>query len=161
MKHKEVTMSITLSDVRARLDPDEVDYSKARRLGPDALPFLMELVKGGDLNLASKAAYLASMISSDQSMAVLEAAAASKETVVRVAAASGIRNLLEADAEKILKLMKNDPDSGVRKVVLKSVPNFRSPQLVAKVQEMAEKDPEPFVRDLAASTLKKLRRKRK
>lgn len=77
-------MSVTMNDVRARLDPDEVDYLEARKLGPEAAPFLMQLVQGGNLALASKAAYLASMISGDQSMSVLEAAATSKETVVRV-----------------------------------------------------------------------------
>lgn len=54
-------MSITMNDVRALLDPDEVDYSEAQKLGPEAIPFLMELVQGGDLGLASKAAYLQRM----------------------------------------------------------------------------------------------------
>ena len=147
-------MAITMQDVRARLDPDEVDYGEARRLGPAAIPFLMQLVQGGDPALASKAAYLASLISSDQSTAVLETAAASKEAVVRVAAASGIRNLPDAAAERVLELVRNDPDVGVRKVALQSVARFKSPQLAAKVQKIAEEDSEPFVRELAASTVK-------
>ena len=153
-------MPITMKDVRARLDPDEVDYLEARKLGPRAIPFLLELVQGGDLGLASKAAYLASTILSARSTAVLETAAASKEAVVRVAAASGLRNLSEKDAEKVMDLMKNDPDAGVRKVLVKSVSALKSARLAAKVREMAEQDPEPFVRDLAASSVKKMKKKK-
>jgi gamma-glutamyltranspeptidase len=57
--------------------------------------------------------------------------------------------------------LRNDPDAGIRKVVLKSADRFRSPQVAAKLQQMAETDPEPFVRELAASTVKKMKRKRK
>ena len=85
-------MPITMEDVRAWLDADEIDYANAKELGPEAIPFLMELVQGGDLGLASKATYLASLIKTEQSAAVLEVAAARNEPVLRVAAASGIRN---------------------------------------------------------------------
>ena len=154
-------MPITMKDVRTWLDGDEVDYTKAKRLGSAAIPFLMELVQGGDLGLASKATYLASLIKSEQSAAVLETAAARNEPVLRVAAASGIRNLPEVQAERVLDLLINDPDAGIRKVTLKSADRFRSPQVVAKLQQMAETDPEPFVRELAASNVKKMKRRRK
>ncbi len=151
-------MSITMKNVRTWLDADEVDYAKAKRLGSAAIPFLLELVQGGDMGLASKATYLASMIESDQSAAVLETAATSRESILRVAAASGIRNLPEVQAEKVLDLLRNDPDAGIRKVMLKSVDRFKSPQLAAKLQQIAETDPEPFIRELAASTSKKMKR---
>jgi HEAT repeat protein len=154
-------MAITMQAVRAWLDADEVDYANAKKLGSAAIPFLMELVLGGDLGLASKATYLASLIKSRQSAAVLEAAAARNEPVVRVAAASCIRNLPQAQAERMLDRMKNDPDAGIRKVALRSAVRLTSPRMIAKLQQMAEKDSEPFVRELAASTVKKMKRKRK
>ena len=58
-------MSITMKDVRAQLDRDEPDYKEAAMLGQDAIPYLSELVKGPDAMLASKAAYLASLIKSE------------------------------------------------------------------------------------------------
>jgi hypothetical protein len=48
-------MSITMNAVRAHLDPDEPDYTKAAELGPDAIPYLEEIVNGTDTMLASKA----------------------------------------------------------------------------------------------------------
>jgi HEAT repeat protein len=154
-------MPITMQDVRAWLDAEEVDYASAQKLGPAAIPFLMELVQGGDLGLASKATYLASLIKGKKSVAVLEAAAARNEPALRVAAASGIRNLPEAQAEKVLDQLKDDPDAGIRKVVLKSAVRLKSPRVAAKLQQMAKSDPEPFIRELAASTAKKIKTKKK
>ncbi len=76
-------------------------------------------------------------------------------------AASRVRNLPEVQAERVLDLLRNDPDAGIRKVTLKSVDRFRSPQLAGKQQQKAETDPEPFIRELAASTLKKVERRKK
>lgn len=153
-------MSITMQAVRAWLDADEVDYANAKKLGSAAIPFLMELVQG-DLGLASKATYLASLIKSKQSADVLEAAAARDEPVVRVAAASCIRNLSQTRAEHMLDRMIDDPDVGIRKVALTSAVNLTSPKVAAKLQQMAETDPEPFVRELAASTVKTMKKRSK
>lgn len=150
-------MPTTMNQVRAVLQPEEVDYDAAKHLGPDALPLLMELVKGGDMNLATKAAYLASLIPGEQSVAVVEAAASSPEDVLRVAAAAGIRNLQVGGVEKITNLLKHDPDVGVRKVMLTSMVKFRSPQLATNLQEMVDKDPEPALRELAAKMVVNLR----
>jgi HEAT repeat protein len=149
-------MSITMKDVRVQLDRDEPDYKEAAMLGQDAIPYLSELVKGPDAMLASKAAYLASLIKSENSIAVLEEAASSPEPVVRIAAASGIRNLSEQGASRVLDLLIEDRDLGVRKVTLKAVSGFRSPALRAKVKKLADEDPEPFIRDLASSTASKM-----
>lgn len=148
-------MPVTMKDVRAALDPDEVDYAKAKSLGAAAMPFLMELVQGGDLGLASKATYLASLIKSEQTVAVLEAAAARNEPVLKAAAASGIRNLSVAHADRMLGLLKDDPDVGIRKVALQSAAKFKSPTIVAKIRQIAKSDPEPLLRDLAANTVKR------
>jgi HEAT repeat protein len=150
-----------MRDVRAYLDPEEVDYEAASTMGPDAIPFLMELVQGDDPGLAAKATYLASLLGSERSIPVLQAAAQSKEAVVRVAAAAGVRNLPEAEAEKLADVIVEDADAGVRKVLVRSVAEFRSTRLAKKVQSVAEKDPEGFVRDIAASTAKRMRSRRK
>lgn len=150
-------MSVTMKDVRAYLDPDEPDYAEAAKMGPDAISYLKELVNGPDIMLASKAAYLASLIKSDKSVSVLEAAAGNREPVVRVAAASGLRNLSEQDAGKVSDLLIEDRDTGVRKITLKSISGFRSPKMIAKVQKLAEKDPESFIRDMAFSAVSKMK----
>jgi len=151
-------MPITMNDVRAWLDAEEVNYTDAKRLGVAMIPHLMELVQGGDLGLASKAAYLASLIKSKKAAVVVEVAAASQEPILRVAAASGIKNLPVNQAEKILDLLSQDPDAGIRKVVIKSAVHLKSPVALAKIKKMAKSDPEVFIRDLAASTAKRMKK---
>ena len=145
-------MSVTLNQVRAYLTQDEVNYEAARKLGPDAVPLLLDLVRGGDLNLASKAAYLASLIPAEASIGVLEEAARSPEVPVRVAAAAGMRHLSEHGAERVLAVVKADPDVGVRKVALHSAAAFRGAGVVGAVEEMARHEKEPFLQELAKKT---------
>ena len=146
-------MAITMKDVRAWLDPDEPNYAGAKSLGPAALPFLLELVRGGDLGLGSKATYLASLIASDKSVEVIEAAAGTNEPILRVAAASGLQNLQPAHAERVLNTLKKDPDPGVRKVMVKSASRVSSPGVAAVLKQIARSDPEPFVRTTTAALL--------
>jgi HEAT repeat protein len=142
-------MPLTMQELRYWLDAEEVDYQQASKLGAAAAPLLLELVQGANLNLACKAVYLGSLLRGKGATAVLEAAAISKEPVVRVAAAAGIRNLRPAAAELLLDVLAHDPDAGIRKVALQSANRLRSPQLVAKAHALAAHDPEPFIRELA------------
>jgi HEAT repeat protein len=146
-------MAITMREVRAWLDPDEPNYARAKSLGPAALPFLMELVRGGDLGLASKATYLASLIASDKSVEVIEAAIKTEEPLLRVAAASGLQHLKPAHAERVVNRLKSDPDPGVRKVMATSAARVSSPRITAVLKQLAQSDPEPFVRDTTAALL--------
>lgn len=151
-------MGLRIETVRAVLDPDEPDYSKAANLGRDAVPYLKQILDGSDTMLASKATYLASLIRSEESLSLLEAAAKNREPIIRTAAASGLRNLSEQDVTKVSNLLIEDKDVGVRKVTLKSISNFSSSTLIERVQKLAERDPEPFLRNLAANTLASMKR---
>jgi hypothetical protein len=130
------TMVVTKQQVIEILNVDEPNYPEAAKLGPDALPHLDTLVKTADPMLASKAAYLASLIQSDQSIDVLRAAAQSDHPEVRVAAAAGARNRVAAAAgarksvsddsiNELLSLLNNDQDAGVRKEAAKSLKSIR------------------------------------
>lgn len=146
-------MATTMEDVRAHLDPEEVDYEAAALLGPDALPVLDQLVHGDDPMLASKAAYLASLIPGDQRAAILADAAASPLATVRVAAASGLANLDEPQAERLADGLLTDDDVGVRKQALRSVSGFASASMAERVRRVAELDPEEHLRSMAAESL--------
>lgn len=113
-----------------------------------------------ELALAAKATYLASLIRTEGAVAILQTAAASPEAVVRVAAASSLRNLPEVQAEQVLDQLVDDPDAGIRKVTLNSARQFRSLEIEAKLQQVAETDSEDFVRNAAASTVRVMQRKR-
>ena len=147
-------MTVTMQDVRRWLDPEEPDYDGARAaLGPAALPVLQTLAMGGDLALASKATYLASLIPAPETVALLQAAHARGEPVVSVAAAAGIRNLPPNEAVQVFQDLHADPDPGVRKVALRSSVGLTGPAVRARYESMAQTDPEPVIRDLAQKAL--------
>lgn len=147
-------MTVTMEDVRAHLEADELDYpAAATALGRDALPHLRELVQGPDGMLASKAIYLASVIGGAEAAAILDSGSRQPDPIRRVAAASGLRNLGQEAAAPVADQLLTDDDMGVRKVTLKAVASFGSPAMKRRVREAAEHDPEPALRDLAARAL--------
>jgi HEAT repeats len=150
--------TVTRAQVRAVLDPDEPDYPRAARLGPNALPYLAELVTGPDTGLAAKAVYAASLIRDRRSSAVVRSGSASRHPEVRVAAASAAGNLTGSGGIDILNDLLIDSDSGVRETALKSIkPVINGPappsSAVVRVRNMAARDPQPHIRDLARETL--------
>jgi hypothetical protein len=142
-------MAVTREQVLAALHPDEPDYEEAaRRLGPDATPFLLELVEGDDLGLASKAASLAGSLGTNRSVEVVAAAARSPEPVLRVAAAAALRNVPNVPSDLTESLLV-DGDAGVRKWALRSLETARPAGLKDRVRAMAASDPEEALRNLA------------
>src|SRR5215218_6119681 len=133
-------MAVTLEQVRRLLMPDEPNYVVAAKLGPQALPHLRALVNGNDQMLASKAAYLATLIDHEGAVAVLGDAARSPSAVVRVAAASGARNLRRASASAVVSRLLNDKDTGVRKHAIKAAADSTNSALVAQLGQIVNKD---------------------
>ena len=114
-------MAVTLEQVKNILTRDEPNYMEAAQLGPEAIPHLQQLLREEDTLLASKAAYLASMINSDQAVDVVKEAAASEHVNVRAAAAAATRNLPQVPVTDVLGTLLDDGDVSVRKVTLKSI----------------------------------------
>lgn len=114
-----INMVITLQQVLDKLNPDEPNYSEAAKLGPDALPYIEQIIKTADPMLASKAAYLASLVQDkERSECVLEAAAKSPYVIVRLAVVNGVENLSPDMANKLLNMLISDPDNTVRNTAL-------------------------------------------
>ncbi len=150
-------MAVSMKQVRAALEREEPDYNDAAKLGPEALPHLGRLVRGDDAMLASKAAYLAGLIDSDKSPAVLDQAAQSDEPAVRVAAASAAQHL-SADAPELFERLLSDNDAGVRRSALKSVGAAKPEGVTDKVNQLATGDATEHVRELARKTARELRK---
>ena len=150
-------MPVTMQDVINQLDREEPDYDQAARLGEEALPHLMALIQGSDLGLAVKAASLAGLINADQSTTALKIASDHAQPVVRVAAAAAAAHLAPEAASDVLIKLLDDPDVGVRKLALKSVPVDATPLLRSKVQELTISDPENFVRNLSSEVFSRLK----
>lgn len=149
---------LSLAQLRKLIDRDEPDYEAlANQLGPAAIPQLQTIVKGSDPMLASKAAYLVSLIPDERSVKVLVAAAKSPHVTVRVAAASAAKNLPQAEqVTEVMSELLKDADLGVRKVALRSI-EVR-PEIAPKdmVMKLATNDPDGTIRDIASNLVNHL-----
>ena len=148
-------MSVTLNQVLSYLNSVEPDYQNAAKLGADAVPHLRKLLKDPDILLASKATYLASLISGQQSIKVLEEASISNHVEIRIAAASGLRNNNQVPLAIVDNLLK-DQDAGVRKVTLRSLSVQPVKGIKTKVEQLGKSDPEVFIQNLANKISKDL-----
>jgi len=113
-------MVVTMQQVLDALNSFEPDYSEAEIFGSEALPHLEVLVKTAEPLLASKAACMASMIQDTRSVNILMECTKSEYREVRVAAAIGSGNLSVPGIDKILGVLTNDQDEGVRRIAVKT-----------------------------------------
>ena len=141
-------MPITMQQILARLDTDEPEYAALAALGPEAIPHLKVLVRSDDPGIAAKAAYLATLINTDESADIMEAASASPHETVRVAAAAGMRNLTAAKAGPWVERLLDDSDPGVRKQALQTV-SALDLSVDPKVAKISTSDPEKELRVMA------------
>jgi HEAT repeat protein len=148
-------MAVTLEQVRRLLMPDEPNYIVAAKLGPQSLPHLRTLVNSKDQMLASKAAYLATLIDHEGAVAVLGDAAKSPSAVVRVAAASGARNVRHPSASGVVSRLLNDKDTGVRKMAIKAAADSTNSALLAQLGKIVGNDPSSANRALASHAISK------
>lgn len=149
-------MAVTMDQVRAALDVDEPNYPAiAQQLGPSAAPQLEQLVRDADPLLASKAAYLASLVG-PAAANVVAAAAQHTDPVVRVAAAAATANLPADQAEPTLDSLLADSDLGVRKAALRATGPDTAAAVKDRVARLARKDSDPALRPQIAHALEQL-----
>jgi hypothetical protein len=142
-------MATTLQQLMETLQAEEPDYMELKKMEPNIVPHLLTIVREADPLTASKAAYLASLIHSNVSSEVLSTALNHDNPVVRIAAASGTRNLDVLSAKNLLFNALQDRDSGVRKMALKSIEARPIADLIPQVESLIKSDPDPLNRRLA------------
>lgn len=148
-------MAVDMEQVRAALEPEEPDYSRAAKsLGADALPYLERIITGDHTGLAAKAAYLAGVIGTEKCLPAMEKAAASGQAVVRIAAAAAARHLPDEYRDSLVLQLVDDGDAGVQKVALNSAPAAMSDALKARVASLKAAAPAPSVKGKAKKTSK-------
>jgi HEAT repeat protein len=148
----------TLDNIRKELEKDELDYPElALSLGAKALPHLKTLVAEDDPRIASKAAYLAAVIGDGNAKEVVALAAQSHYAVIRAAAAAAAPLLRANHAVEITATLLGDDETGMRVGAMKAAATLNDPALIERLDRMANEDPEPAIRDLAADMARKSR----
>lgn len=141
--------------IRRDLDRDDgLDYDGlAQRFGPWAVEALSTVVCADRPRLAAGAITLAARIEGGAGFPVVAQGSASGHEVVRVAAAASARRLPRDLATPIVARLLGDRDVGVRGHAVRSAVRIGVPELVERVRAIAERDPSPGLRELAAELL--------
>jgi hypothetical protein len=134
-------MARPVDELRAVLAADEPDYAAiVQTLDASDADGLREVAQGEDTSLAVKAVYLASLLPQDAGADIVANAAGHGRSLLRVTAATAVRNLSAESSAPVLAGLLADGDAGVRKTALASVPSADHPTVRASLQHMADND---------------------
>ncbi len=144
-------MAMTDTELHQALGNEEPDYvAIAGRLTQADLPRIAALAQGGDLAIASKAVYLASLLGGGE--AVMMEAAASRHPVLRAASASGLPNLAAAGRERVVDRLLDDGSPAVAKLALRAI-DRPSPALLTRLRSIESSGAAPELRALVRQKL--------
>ena len=115
-------MAPTIESIRDALGATEPDYPRlASEFGVDGMALLKNLVESGDVAIATKAIYLATMIGGSEAIDILQRAAELPNERIRVAVSAAAADLDPVAAAAILATLMKDEDGIVRGVALRSI----------------------------------------
>lgn len=152
------------TDIRQLLTAVEPDYDKAAQLGAAILPDLAEIIEKNDPRLITQATYLSGMLVQQSAEALptvvelLSKSAHSDLPTARVAAAATAKHLPTEHAAPLLLVLIDDDDLSVRKFAMMSAPPDSPPELAQRIEERAQTEQLPEMRELAREVLQRLKR---
>lgn len=141
--------------IHRELDHDDgIDYDGlARRFGPPAAEALSTVVCASRPRIAAGAVCLAARLEGAVGFPIVAQASVNADPEVRVAAAASARRLPVAPASPIVARLLDDRDVGVRGYAVRTAVLIAAPELLRRVTAIAERDPSPALRELAARLL--------
>jgi HEAT repeat protein len=147
---------VTAEVVRATLAAGLPVRELAPALGQAALPYLADLARARDVNVAVSAVTLAPALAAKQAAPVVKQAAEDRRPQVRAAAAA-VANRVPGGNE-LLRQLLSDANARVREAAFLSAANGNLPGLKKLATGLARRDPDKRVRALAAAYLEGPRR---
>jgi hypothetical protein len=148
------------SYVKSILLAEEPNYPEyVSLIGEDGVPVLAEMAKDTskeNISLATKAVYMSSFFRTKQSIAIINEAAINPNPLIKIAAATTLKNLPPSREKLQLtqELIKTD-DPSVQKLVLKSIaPNvYIKSDLVKSIDLISQEGKYEFLQQSAKTVL--------
>jgi len=142
-------MAISKNDLLLALGNEEPQYDEIfPKLDEKALEILAGLAKGRDIMLATKAIYLAGLYDKPSGHAIVESASKSTVALKRIASASALVHLSEAEREKIGEKLLGDEDISIQKLAIRAVSNSKSTRIKNKLKKLSKESPSQFIRQM-------------
>lgn len=144
---------MTEQELRQALDNEEPQYPElAAQLKASDVPKLRAIAEGSDVGRATKAVYLASLLDIGDADEIVVKAARSPTELVRIASATGLKNLPAKARDRAADLLIDEANPAISKMVLHAV-DANSPVLGPKIRALKERTQFREVRDLAGRKL--------
>lgn len=146
-------MAMTDQELKLALDNEEPRYRDiVARLGDSDVPRVRALAESGDVALASKAVYLASLLTQAQAHDIVIRAADSANELVRVASATALPNLPTAPRERAAERLLTEANPAVSKMVLRAI-GPASATLAPKLRDLESRTTLPELKALVREKL--------
>ena len=142
-------MSKSPSELRNQLSTIEYDDATYEGLGRDDVASLTPLLEDDEGWLAARAVHALSRIDDPRAHQAILAAASMPRLEVRVAAARAAGRLPAELSDGVLLGLLGDPDPAVRKFAVRSVSPRNGAAVRSRVQELADEEPNPRIKDMA------------
>lgn len=149
-------MSMTDEELKFALGNEEPQYGViVVQLTPADIPRLQALAEGGDVALASKAIYVASLLKEDAAHQIVARAAKSGNELLRVASATALQNLPTAARVQVADTLIQDQNPSISKMVIRAI-DAPTPQLQQRLRDLETRSAIPELKALARAKLDNL-----
>ncbi|MBY0519835.1 MAG: hypothetical protein K2P79_05345 [Sphingomonas sp.] len=146
-------MPMTDEELKFALGNEEPQYGVIIvQLTPADIPRLQALAEGGDVSLASKAIYLASLLKEDAAHQIVARAAKSGNELLRVASATALQNLPTIARAQVAEMLIQDHNPSISKMVIRAI-DAPSPQLQQRLRDLETRSTVPELKQLARQKL--------
>jgi len=146
---------MTLSELKSQLSEIEPTESMYRGIGAAEVPLLRQLLEDKEAWVAARAVDALSRIDTPEAHASVAEAARSPRPELRVAAAVNAPKLSLDQCDRVLDVLLDDTNVGVRKFAISSVSERNSLKVKEKLRSIANSDADRMLRQLARDHLGK------
>lgn len=141
-------------NILSEIEPDEGMYSL---ITVEDIPHLKMLMKDSEAWLGARAVFALSRLNRDESSDLIIKAMNDKRTEVRVAVAVVSPRLPTSVSERVLNVLLEDEDIGVKGLAVESIPENPSMELKNKLQELALYDTSDYIRKISKEKLSRVK----
>lgn len=147
-------MALSLEQLRLALSNEEPQYvAIAAQLKSSNTAHLKKLSKDPDPMLASKAVYLASLSTDSAALDIVDQAALSDRSLVKIAAASALAHMPDNRKNALAEKLIDDDSVAIQKLVVRGISN-PSADLQRKLRDLSTSSSSTAVRKLCTDRLR-------
>ena len=133
-------MAMTLTELRDKLSAIEPDEATFSGISSEEIPLLEQLLDDDEAWMAARSVFALSRLNNNDAFSVLTKASTSNRDEVRVAVAAAALKLPTDVASRLLTVLLDDSDIGVKKFAIQSVTRENAPMLQTKLRSLVESD---------------------